>query len=48
MKTIIVFQVGEQFYLPAANGMSPVSIGTLNAWRESGSEIEIREVEQYV
>lgn len=48
MRKIVVYQVGSQFFLPVSNGMSPISMGTLNTWRESGSEVEIREVEQYV
>lgn len=45
---ITVYQAHNCFYLPSGNGLSEISIATLNTWREQGAELNILEVEMYV
>lgn len=47
MRKIVVYQVGLQFFLPVANGVVPVSSAVMNQWRETGTEIDVIEEEQY-
>jgi hypothetical protein len=46
-KRITVIHVNNRFYIPGHNQMQEIPLAVVNAWREEGEDVSIKEVESY-
>jgi hypothetical protein len=48
MSKVTVVQINNQFFVPISNGLKEIPFAIVMEWQQTGSEVEITEVEQYV
>lgn len=48
MSKVTVFHINNRFFLPTGDSVREIPFAIVSAWEREGTEVEVKEVEQYV
>ncbi|MBN8200516.1 hypothetical protein [Bacillus sp. NTK034] len=48
MNAITVFHIHNKYFLPTGDSVREIPFATVMEWQRTGSDVQIKEVEQYV